>query len=517
MKDNIVASYKYVDPETGEILAVKNRLDPKSFFWESDEGKVDEKTLPLYNAHKLNTHPMDKTVLFVEGEKSADALLKLGVLAVCLPGGAASKPSGEQLKVLRGRRVAIWPDKDQAGRTLMRRVLERLRPICLQINVIYPDSVPPKGDAFDWIQQGGTLQELAKELEKNPRHVLAEKQLNIINLEEVEPKEIEWLWPGYLPLGMLVMLEGQKGAGKSWLTLQLASMISNGIIDVPGTPRGTKGTGKVLFLSHEDTKDEVIVPRLNAMGADLTKIRILDSTIDNETGEEQWFDLYEDMGALEDLLTSDDYRLLVIDPLNNYINSSLDTYKDSHIRQVLSPLAAMAQRTGTCVIGIRHFKKQRDGGMLDWGVGSGAYGAVARTVHAVIRDPFSNYKERLLFPVESNLTVKPFPVAFDIVGDGLSVKFEWLGKRNYTEEMIMAEMSKKKAKDEDWHDIKRKELQELLSDGVEHSFRETQSILGVSTLTLMDYLYRSNYTEEEIDMNGMIPKLNIEKDKGKGI
>ena len=516
MTDDIVAVYSYIDPNTQKEIARKVRKDPKAFVWEGKE--VNEKELPLYNAHKLVNYPLDKVILFVEGEKSADALEKLGILAVCLPGGAAAKPTQEQLKVLHKRRVAIWPDKDQAGRMLMRRILERLRPIAHQLYVIYPDSVPHKGDAYDWIQQSGTARELVRELEKNPRHILVEKQLNIVNLHDIEPKEIEWLWPGYLPLGMLVMLEGKKGVGKSWMTLQLASMVSVGNIDVPGTIMGNKGAGKVLMLCHEDLIDEVIVPRLKAMGANLNNIEIIDNTIDNESGEEQWFDLYEDIGALEDKLTEDDYKLLIIDPINNYINAGLDTYRDSHIRSVLSPLAAMAQRTSVCILGIRHFKKSQEGSMLDWGIGSIAYGNVARTVHAIVRDPFTDYKERLLFPVETNLSVKPAPIAFDIVDNGMSADFVWLGKREYTEEMIQTEMSRKRTtKDKDWHEEKISQLWEIFKDGKAHSFKEVQEKLGISSITLLDYLYRSNYFEEEIDVGGNIPVPNWDASAKNGI
>jgi RecA-family ATPase len=314
---------------------------------------------------------------------------------------------------------------------------------------------------------------------------------------------------------MMVMIEGKKGVGKSWITLQIAAMVSQGNIDVPGTPAGTKGEGKVLMLCHEDTVDEVIVPRLKAMGANLSNIEIIDNTIDSESGEEKWFDLYEDIDVLEDRLSSDEYKLLIIDPLNNYINAGLDTYKDSHMRAVLSPLSAMAQRTGVCTIGIRHHKKEQAGGMLDWGIGSIAYGAVARTVHSVVRDPFSDYKERLLFPVETNLMVKPPPIAFNIVDKGLMAEFQWLGKRDYTEEMFLEEVRNqtKKNKGKGWHDNKIEELWDILKDGNSHSFKHVQEDLGVSSLTLLDYLYRSNYLEEEIDVGGVIPPLDWDKMK----
>jgi len=498
----VIATYEYKDIETGQLIAKKVRKAPKSFEWHSDE-KVSEKTLPLYNAHKVVNFPPEKVIVFVEGEKSADALQELGVLAVCLPGGAASKPTAEQLKVLSGRRIAIWPDKDQPGRMLMRRVYERLRPVALEIRTIYPASVPPKGDAFDWIQGGGTLNELAVELQKNPRNVLVEKQLNTVRLDEVEPAEIEWLWKNYLPLGMLTMMEGEKGQGKSWLTLNLAAAVSNGTM-------GTVGEGNVLMLCHEDPIEEVIVPRLKAMGAKMSNIEIIKTTIDAESGEETWFDIGEDIMALEDKLLSDDFKLLIIDPINNYINMGVDTYKDSHMRSVLSPLADMAQRTSACVIGIRHTKKDKSGGMLDWGLGSVAYGAVARTVHMIMTDPIANNEERLLVPVATNIAAKPQPIAFQIVSDGIGAKFEWRGPRDYTEDIILKEMRKAKTKDDGWHENKIDKLQKILSDGNAHSFKTVRGELGVSSITLLDYLYRNcgdSYSPESIDVNGDIPVL----------
>ena len=34
-------------------------------------------------------------------------------------------------------------------------------------------------------------------------------------LSEVEPEQVEWLWPGRLPLGKLAVLDGDPGLGKS--------------------------------------------------------------------------------------------------------------------------------------------------------------------------------------------------------------------------------------------------------------------------------------------------------------
>ena len=45
-------------------------------------------------------------------------------------------------------------------------------------------------------------------------------------LSEVEPEQVEWLWPGRLPLGKLAVLDGDPGLGKSVVTLDLAARVS---------------------------------------------------------------------------------------------------------------------------------------------------------------------------------------------------------------------------------------------------------------------------------------------------
>lgn len=443
----IVATYEYRDAE-GALVAEKVRFEPKGFSWRmpgsDDFGLVGvaERDLPLYNLDKIMANPKAK-VIFVEGEKSADALWAAGILATCLPGGAATKPSVAQVLPLKGRSVGLWPDKDSMGRALMRRVYDRLRNIALEIRAVYPKEIPAKGDAFDWLQQGYSKLDLASEWEANNMGILVDRELSVVNLADVEPSEVRWLWRKYLPSNMLVMLEGQKGVGKSWFTLQLASQVSNG--EVPGADKKPLdlGEGKVLILAHEDPLAEVTVTRLKQMGAKRENITAISSVVDAETGEEEWIDLRKDLPTIEAYLSQDDYRLLIIDPINNYLDPNVDTYRDSSMRAVLSPLADMAQRLNVCVIGIRHLKKSREGDMLDWGVGSIAYGAVARVVLTLVHNPFEQ-GERLLVPTATNLTSTPWVQAFRIAneeeGGKEEARFEWLGSRSYTKDEVMDKM-----------------------------------------------------------------------------
>jgi 5S rRNA maturation endonuclease (ribonuclease M5) len=67
----------------------------------------------------------DRWVFVVEGEKDADRLSALGVVATCNPGGAGKWRAGYS-EMLRGARVAVLPDNDESGRRHARQVAESL-------------------------------------------------------------------------------------------------------------------------------------------------------------------------------------------------------------------------------------------------------------------------------------------------------------------------------------------------------------------------------------------------------
>lgn len=65
----------------------------------------------------------------------------------------------------------------------------------------------------------------------------------LICLSSVEPQEVDWLWEPYLPSGMLSMLSGDPGGGKTFLTLAIGAALSNGSSPYSLTPRRAVDTG----------------------------------------------------------------------------------------------------------------------------------------------------------------------------------------------------------------------------------------------------------------------------------
>ncbi|HEY2419040.1 MAG TPA: AAA family ATPase, partial [Steroidobacteraceae bacterium] len=86
---------------------------------------------------------------------------------------------------------------------------------------------------------------------------------------EVREWAAAWLWPGWLPLGKLAIVDGDPGLGKSTLLFDLAARVSkDGVM-----PDGSQGaSGSVLILNAEDDAEDTIKPRLLVAGAELERV-----------------------------------------------------------------------------------------------------------------------------------------------------------------------------------------------------------------------------------------------------
>jgi len=250
----------------------------------------------------------------------------------------------------------------------------------------------------------------------------------IKTLADVEPLPIDWLWFNRIPLGMLTLLLGDPGLGKSFLTLYMAAKISTGgAWPDSGTPESNAPQGSVVILTAEDDLAHVVRPRLDALEADVTKIVALEGVkIKDEENREhcEYFNLQRDLPALQQAVQSQkDTKLVIIDPLSAYLGGRIDSHKDAEVRSVLRPLVELAERCGVAVVGVTHLNKNTGGKAVYRAMGSLAFLAAARTCWLVTTDPNElDSKRRLLTPAKYNVLVEPTGMAFEII-DG-KVVFE---------------------------------------------------------------------------------------------
>jgi hypothetical protein len=229
----------------------------------------------------------------------------------------------------------------------------------------------------------------------------------IVRLSDVQPEAVTWLWPGRLAAGKLTLLVGDPGLGKSWITLDIAAHISTGTVWPDGGDPTTPCN--VLLLSAEDGLADTIRPRLDALGADVTRVHHLAVL---RAGDAERAVQLADTAALEQAITETDARVMIIDPVSAYLGST-DSHRDAEVRGLMAPLALLAERTGVAVLGVMHLAKSAQRPAIYRAVGSIAFAAAARIVLAVAADP-ERAERRIVAPIKSNLSAPPAALAYTL-------------------------------------------------------------------------------------------------------
>ena len=392
--------------------------------------------LPLYLQDKL----ADTSRIYMpEGEKAADAAKSIGLTVTTWAHGAKATDKTD-FGPLAGREVVLLPDNDEPGQRAITPIVSTastLHPLPV-IKIVNLPGLPPGGDIHDYItaqRAGGVKDETIRaEVE-----ALAEaaKPVDLANavsgapvmvrLADVEPEVVEWLWQGRVALGKLSMLVGDPDLGKSTVTLDIAARVSKGM-PWPDAPSDPNPAGGVVLLSAEDDLGDTIRPRLDAAGADVSKVNALKAVKhrDAETGKllDEPFQLATDLVALERAIEqTEGCRLVVIDPIDAYL-AGVDSHKNADIRTVLAPLADLAARHHVAVLAVRHLNKNEGVRAIHRSMGSVGFVAAARAVWIVTRDKDDDDR-RLFLVVKNNLAGERTGLAYRLVSSGHVSKVEW--------------------------------------------------------------------------------------------
>lgn len=250
----------------------------------------------------------------------------------------------------------------------------------------------------------------------------------IQSVSSIKGRKLRWIWNGRIPQGKLTILSGDPNLGKSFLTMDLAARVSTG----RAWPDGEAGceAGKVLLLSAEDDVADTIRPRLNAAGANLQRIHVLERMRREGCTEPEKSQatssrpvlLHDDVDAIGEALRRDGgYRMVIVDPISAYLDD-LNQNDNSDVRRLLSRLAELAEACDVAVVIVSHHNKGGQHAPAVYRtIGSLAFTAVARSLWSVVKDAH-DAERRLLVPVKMNLVRNPLGMAFRLVEPG---RVEW--------------------------------------------------------------------------------------------
>ena len=246
----------------------------------------------------------------------------------------------------------------------------------------------------------------------------------VVPMSEVDPREVQWLWHNRIAAGRLSLIIGAPGAGKSFFSCDLASRISTG---TPLPDGSSCERGSVVLITQEDDPHDVIRPRLDAHHADTSRIHLLKGTrYVSEAGKptERMFTL-ADIEVLERTIGSiEDCKLVVIDPIGDYLGGRTDAHRDNEVRSVLVPITRIAEKHGVAVLSIVHTRKGIASHADDLALGSRAFTGLARSVWH-LRPDTEDEQRRLLVAGKNNLAAAQTGLAFTIQGEGQRGAIVW--------------------------------------------------------------------------------------------
>ena len=242
-------------------------------------------------------------------------------------------------------------------------------------------------------------------------------EVSLIRGDSVTPRAIRWLWRGWLAAGKFQVLGGQPGTGKTTIALDFAATVSSG----GRWPDGTRAeAGNVVIWSGEDDAEDVLAPRLQAMGADMARIYFVGDV--RRGMEATAFDPANDLPALErKALSIGGARLLIVDPVVSAVAG--DSHKNAETRRSLQPLVTLAQRLDCAALGITHFSKGTGGREpVERITGSLAFGALARVVLVAAKLPEDRPEggpARILARAKSNISPDDGGFGYDLIHEDL--------------------------------------------------------------------------------------------------
>jgi putative DNA primase/helicase len=241
-------------------------------------------------------------------------------------------------------------------------------------------------------------------------------RLVLVPASEIKCTAINWLWPQRIVGDGLTIITGPVGISKSLISVDVAARVTTAGKWPDGA--GHAPLGSVILFGAEDDPGKVVVPRLMAAGADLTRVHVCQgATTGRDDDDPAAVVLERHIGQLRDALdTVKDCRLIVFDPLPDYI--AADENKSAEVRSALVPLARLAQERNAAVVAVLHQNKKNDLTTVQRIAGSGAFAQIARVVLAIGTHPDdagkATGKRRVMLVSKNNYGQRDVGQAYEI-------------------------------------------------------------------------------------------------------
>ena len=349
-----VAAYGYHDA-SGQIVYEVVRYDPKDFRQRRVEpdgrrvwGAKDVQKVLYRLPAVLEAVRKGEVIYITEGEKDADNLNSLGVVATTNSGGA-SKWEDSYTADLSGSHVVVVVDRDDAGTKHALKLKVELEPVCKSIHFV---RAKEGKDASDHLAAGFGLDDFVPF--GFPR--TGTGLMSLAALYELPPEEVSWTVEGLLPTGSLSILIAKPKVGKSSLIRELVRDVALG-----ETFLGREvDPGLVIYLAFEE-RIHSVREAFESMAVPQDAQILL--TVDKSD--------CPDVETLVKLIEKHKPSLVIIDTLIRFCKvQDLNDYVG--VTRAMEPLAELARSSGCSILVSHHGKKGETENNGDSALGSTA-------------------------------------------------------------------------------------------------------------------------------------------------
>ena len=354
----------------------------------------DARIVPYNLPALLDAKTAGRNIFLVEGEKAADAITSIGMIATTAHTGAGSWPEAIT-EYFAGAQVIILPDNDVPGWQYAHKAAQAILPIAKSVKVVDLGLQGQGDDAYEFIEAGAgrdklvalvkaaqiitsvdqvtmperlnpiinevqtatpPAEDIAKEFESEPPApappTKPPKQINIEHWDSIQDEPVKWMIDKVLPVGSFSALFGPPGSFKSFIALDIAEAIATGrtwmgnevsepgaVLYLCGEGFGGVGARIKAIKQHHGTED----------GAPIYVIR---HQLNLRSSVEDFNAL---MIAVENLITElgIDFKLIIIDTLARAFGGGNEN-DSSDMGSFISSCGRIQQIVQDCALMILH-------------------------------------------------------------------------------------------------------------------------------------------------------------------
>ncbi|WP_054252388.1 AAA family ATPase [Neofamilia massiliensis] len=333
-----------------------------------------------------------------------------------------------------------------------------------------------------------------KKVNKNkPRPV--KSKYKAISFEDIEAKDVEWIWFPWIPKGCITVIASEPGTGKTYLSLNLAAVLSSGgYIDNPNSIfYGLDFKEyKIIYQSAEDSPS-MLKNRLEGFKEKPNYKNIIMMSEDEKSTN------YKDK-ELENFIIEHKPDIIIFDTLQAFLPPNTKGNDQASMREALNPLFYLCEKYDMTVILLAHTNKNTGAKAINRVTGSIDTVAAARNVLALARDRESSLIN--LCAVKTNVADirKIKTIQFHIDPKAGGIVFD--GYSNLSADEIMNDFEVRRAAPK--KDKAKDFLYELLEDGpmLKETIVQKAEAEGISNRTLEEAKKELNIKSKRYEYQG---------------